>query len=110
MPDLPAPGSLIRACAWGLLVLGLFVGLGHWFGSGEAARDEAAAVAGRIGPSGRSAETDWDLGEIGGGTGGIDRSRPPSLESLDSAASQRVYDAGAEPGDFVTPPAVSVPH
>ena len=65
--------------------------------SGSAVNDSAQVRsetrAPKLGPSGLSHET------------------PPPLEALrDYSHAQSVYDQEAKPGDFVTPPAVSVAH
>lgn len=45
------------------------------------------------------------------GPSGISHDTPPPLEVLrDYSHAQSVYDQEAKPGDFVTPPAVSVAH
>jgi hypothetical protein len=45
------------------------------------------------------------------GPSGLPHDRPPPLEALrDYSHAQSVYDQEAKPGDFVTPPAVSVEH
>lgn len=42
---------------------------------------------------------------------GLGHSRPPDPEALrDAPQRQAVYDAEAKPGEFVTPPSVSIEH
>lgn len=45
------------------------------------------------------------------GPSGLSHDTPPPLEALrDYSRAQSVYDQEAKPGDFVTPPAVSIEH
>ena len=45
------------------------------------------------------------------GRSGLSHATPPPLEVLrDYSHAQSVYDQEAKPGDFVTPPAVSIEH
>jgi hypothetical protein len=45
------------------------------------------------------------------GPSGLSHDKPPPLEALrDYSHAQSVYDQEAKPGDFVTPPAVSIEH
>ncbi len=45
------------------------------------------------------------------GASGISHATPPPLDALrDYSHAQSVYDQEAKPGDFVTPPAISIEH
>jgi hypothetical protein len=112
VPDRQDLRIALRGGAWALLALGLLFGGLQLFGTSDAEESQTALERLRGESQRTNAEIRWDLGEIGAsdGGGGIDHERPPAPETLNTAQAQRIYDATAEPGDFVTPPNVSIPH
>lgn len=98
---------------FGLLVVGLLLfaglvgGFNHARQSGWLRADQEVASPTEALP--------WDLNLTGPSPESINaqalpHDRPPDLEALSTSNTQAAYDAAAQPGEFVTPPAISLPH